>query len=78
MDPKTWRQFFQDKGKAKEGGTGELSATRLVLFLWATGVLVVWGIDSIKSVALQDIPQSVVTILGLALGAKAVQRFGEH
>jgi predicted membrane protein len=67
-----WRQFFQDKGKR------ELSATRLVLFIWATGVLVVWGVVSIVAKSIQSIPESVITILGLALGAKAVQRFGER
>lgn len=78
MEPIKWRQFFQDKRKAQEGATDELSATRLVLFLWAVGVLVIWGYASIKSATLQDIPQSVVTILGLVMGGKVVQRFGER
>ena len=72
MNPITWRQFLQDKGKT------ELSATRLVLFIWATGVLVVWGVVSIVAKSIQTIPESVITVLGLALGAKAVQRFGER
>jgi hypothetical protein len=66
-----WRQFFLDKG------TGDLSATRLVLFIWATGVLVVWAVVSIVAKDIQTIPESVITVLGLALGGKAVQRFGE-
>jgi predicted membrane protein len=72
MEPVKWRQFFQDKANE------EFSATRLVLFIWATGVLVVWGIVSFNAKSLQAIPESVITILGLALGAKAVQRFGER
>ena len=67
-----WRQFMVDKG------TNELSATRLVLLIWASGVLVVWGITSIVTKSLQTIPESVITVLGLALGGKAVQRFGER
>ena len=72
MNAIPWRQFFQDKGKT------ELSATRLVLFIWATGVLVVWGVVSIVAKSVQTIPDPVITVLGLALGAKAVQRFGER
>ena len=67
------KEFFQDKGQAKQ-----LSAVRLALFVWLGGVLGVWGIVSYRTNSLQAVPESVVTILGLLLGAKAVQRFGER
>ena len=72
MEPIKWRQFLEDKGNQN------LSATRLVLFIWATGVLVVWAVVSIVAKSIQAIPESVITVLGLALGGKAVQRFGER
>jgi hypothetical protein len=72
MEPVKWRQFFQDKANQ------EFSTTRLVRFIWATGVLVVWAVVSIVAKSVQSIPESVITILGLALGGKAVQRFGEQ
>jgi len=83
----TLAEFFQDKGTKRVAGvagvagatepTGKLSATRLLLFVWTIGVFVVWAVASWKSVLLQPVPDSVVTIFGLFLGAKAVQRFGE-
>ena len=56
----------------------KLSSIRLVLVVWASGVLAVWAVVSIVAKQIQEIPQSVVTVLGLALGGKAVQRFGER
>jgi xanthosine utilization system XapX-like protein len=57
--------------------TGKLSASRLLLLLWGVGVLVVWVINSLLTRQLQAIPESVVTILGILVGGKTVQRFGE-
>ena len=71
MEPIKWRQFLEDKGNQN------LSATRLVLLLWAVSVLVIWVIVSLRTTTLQSIPDSVVTILGVSFGAKVVQRFGE-
>jgi hypothetical protein len=58
-------------------GADEFSAIRLALLLWVVGVLMVWIYASWKAGTLQAIPESVITILGLLAGGKAVQRFGE-
>jgi hypothetical protein len=63
--------FFLDKGKS------EPSATRLAFLLWAIGVLIVWACVSLATKSLLALPESVVTILGILMGGKAVQRFGE-
>lgn len=66
------REFIQDKGAANK-----LSATRLAMLTWALGVLVAWIVASLSANTLVPIPESVVTILGVVLGGKAIQRFGE-
>jgi len=63
-------QFFQDSD-------GKLSATRLVMILWVIGTFLIWSYISIKSVALVQLPSSVVDILGILLTGKVVQKFGE-
>lgn len=65
------QEFFEDK-KAKT-----FSATRLGFLLWVIGVLVVWVYASWQVAALQSVPESVVTILGLLATGKVVQRYGE-
>lgn len=67
------QEFLEDKG-----GDHKLSATRLAMLLWALSVLAVWMYASVQAKALASIPQSVVTILGIVLGGKAIQRFGEN
>jgi hypothetical protein len=56
---------------------GKLSSSRLLLMIWGGGVFLIWAISSLKSATLQTIPDSVITVVGLCLGAKTVQRFGE-
>jgi hypothetical protein len=56
---------------------GKLSSSRLLLMIWGGGVFLIWAISSLKSASLQVIPDSVITVVGLCLGAKTVQRFGE-
>ena len=65
-------QFLTDKKADK------LSASRLLLLLWGVGVLVTWIIASVMGDELEDIPNSVVTILGILISGKTVQRFGEN
>lgn len=65
-------EFLQDKGQGNK-----LSATRLAMLLWALSVLVVWIVISVRTNVPASIPESVVTILGIVLGGKAIQRFGE-
>ena len=61
-----------------EDNNGGFSAMRLALLLWVVGLLVVWLIGSIKGGGtLQEIPGSVLTLVGILTGGKAVQRFGE-
>lgn len=61
----------------KEKVTNKLSASRLLLLLWGIGVLIIWAITSLKTGVLATIPDSVVTVLGIVVGGKTVQRFGE-
>ena len=63
-------EFFQDN-------SGGLSSSRLILIAWAFGILVPWIYLSVKSAALQPVPESVITMFGVAVAGKTVQRFGE-
>lgn len=56
---------------------GGFSSTRLAFLIWAVGVLVIWIISSLKNSALQPIDSTVITILGILMGGKVVQKFGE-
>ena len=64
-------EFFQDN-------SGGLSATRLGFLLWVVGVLAVWMYASYVKKALQPIDSSVVTVIGILMTGKTVQRFGEN
>jgi len=61
---------------------GKFSATRLALLLWIVGLLVVWTIGSIHNVSsegeLLEIPFSVITLVGIFVTGKTVQKFGEE
>ena len=63
-------EFFQENN-------GTLSATRLAFLIWAFGVLVVWGIPSIRHEKLEPIPESVVVVIGMLMTGKVVQKFSE-
>ena len=69
---------MRNSGFIRDAGTNKLSATRLVMVIWFLGVLAVWAYISITEKAVQPVPQSVATVLGFLVGAKAVQRFGEN
>lgn len=58
--------------------TAKLSITRLVFFVWAIGVLVVWIRASWKCDALASIPDPVIYLLGILMTGKVVQRFAEN
>jgi hypothetical protein len=62
-----------------EDVTGKLSAMRLAALLWIVGVLIVWIIASLKGPdpKLETIPDSVITLIGILITGKVVQRFGE-
>jgi hypothetical protein len=60
-----------------QNDNGGWSATRLAMLLWVVGVLVIWAYRSIQAGQVQGIPQSVVTIIGILVTGKVVQRIGE-
>ena len=57
--------------------TGKPSTMRVLFFLWAVVVLVVWTIVSLRTNEVQDIPTSLAAILATFAGSKAVQSFAE-
>ena len=57
--------------------SGKLSSSRLLLMVWGGGVFLIWAIASLMQQSLQSIPESVITVIGICVGAKTVQRFGE-
>ena len=56
---------------------GKWSATRLALLLWVVGVLMIWGYSSMRAGQMQEVPETVVTVIGILTTGKVVQRFGE-
>lgn len=56
---------------------GSLSSTRLAFLLWALGPLVVWAWVCIRSGAVVPIDGSVITIIGVMMSGKVVQKFSE-
>lgn len=62
--------FMKDK-------EGKPSSSRLLILMWGLGVFAIWAVSSLKSSTLQSIPDSVITILGVLVGGKTLQRFGE-
>lgn len=65
-----YEQFLQDNN-------GQSSSTRLVFFLWAIVVLMVWAYLSLKNSELKGLPNEVVTVLAALMAGKTVQRFAE-
>jgi hypothetical protein len=57
---------------------GKQSSMRLAMLAWAGAVLVAWLWTSYTQNQLVDIPQSVLTIVGVFVSGKVVQRFGEN
>lgn len=60
----------------QEGLKG-FSATRLAFLLWVIGVLVVWMADSFNQGQLAPIDPTIVALIGILMGGKTLQRFGE-
>jgi hypothetical protein len=63
-------EFFQEND-------GSLSATRLGFLLWVFGVFVIWAFASWSKMQLQPIDSSVITVIGILMTGKVVQKFGE-
>ena len=64
-------EFLQD-------GNDKFSSTRLALLLWVIGLLVIWTMSSIHSEAFLEIPTSTITLVGILVSGKVVQKFGEE
>jgi hypothetical protein len=62
-----------------EDNNGGLSSTRLALLIWVFGILIVWSYScfSANPVKLAAIDPTVLTLLGILMGGKVVQKFGE-
>jgi hypothetical protein len=57
---------------------GKVSSSRLLLITWGVGTFVIWAISSYQTKVLQALPDSIVTVIGILAGSKAIQRFGEN
>lgn len=57
--------------------SGKFSSTRLAFMAWSLVVLVMWAITSYQSGDLIKLDNSIVSILGVLMSGKVVQRFGE-
>jgi hypothetical protein len=63
---------------------GKRSVTRLVLLLWAIGMLAVWVVGSFHHIyfglgeGLLELPASTITLLGLLIAGKVVQKHEEQ
>jgi hypothetical protein len=57
---------------------GKVSTSRVLLLLWGVGLFLVWAFVSIINRNITEIPESVVTVLGILSGSKVLQRFGEN
>jgi hypothetical protein len=64
-------------GLLKVEVNGKPSTMRVLFFLWAIVVLVVWTVVSLRANEVQDIPTSLAAILATFVGSKAVQSFAE-
>lgn len=62
--------FFSDN-------SGGMSSMRLIMAVWFLGALVLWMIVSFQKAEIQPMPESIITLLGIVLSGKVVQRFGE-
>lgn len=63
-------QFLQDSNH-------EFSATRLAFLAWIFGALIVWGAGSFHENKIQEVPESVIALIGILMTGKTIQRFGE-
>jgi hypothetical protein len=69
---------FRGKWSVIREKKGKISSSRILLLLWGIGLFVVWSFVSLVNRNIAEIPESVVTVLGILSGSKVVQRFGEN
>ena len=75
--PADTRNLSESLSEFLQEDNGGFSATRLGYLIWVVGVLAVWVFTSLKAGALQPLPAEVVTVLGILMSGKVVQKFGE-
>ena len=63
--------MLQDNG-------GGISSQRVLLLVWCAVLIVVWCVVAIKTKTIPDIPAGVLTLSGIIIGGKVLQRFGEQ
>ncbi|MBJ7296004.1 MAG: hypothetical protein JHC73_06695 [Dolichospermum sp.] len=68
---KFW-EFFQESNT-----NNNFSATRLAFLAWIFSVLIVWVVQSFRHDQIEQIPDSVIVIIGTLMTGKVVQKFGE-
>lgn len=54
-----------------------VSLMRILVTFVVVDIMIVWNISCVKAMNLNDIPWGVVSVLGMVITGKAVQRFGE-
>lgn len=64
-------------GEFLQDNSGGFSANRLNFLVWGLGSFAVWATCCIVTRMMQPIPESVLVMVGIVSGAKAIQRFGE-
>ena len=60
-----------------EEANGRLSSTRIAFVLWSLIILGVWTVLSLRNGQMQAFDMSIVSMLGIMLTGKVVQKFGE-
>lgn len=60
-----------------EDHSGGVSSNRVILCLWMLLLCGMWAYQAIGAPSLPDIPTGVLTLTGMLLSAKVVQRFAE-
>ncbi len=69
---------FKGKWSLVREEKGKVSSLRALLLLWGVGLFLVWAFVSIINRNIAEIPESVVTVIGILSGSKVLQRFGEN
>jgi len=72
MDKDKFWEFFQESNT-----NNNFSATRLAFLAWIFSVLIVWVVQSFRHDQIEQIPDSVIVIIGTLMTVKVVQKFGE-
>jgi len=66
-------KFFSDMLSSSDN----VSLTRVLTFFVVCDIMIVWTIECIKNFKMVDIPWGPVSIIGLMVSGKVIQRFAE-